>query len=99
MFSTGVFSFKNGYVHAVNRVHKEDEPYDDDVLSWFDGQSRALFQLTNKGYVDGGVSNVGSVVTIHIIPECNTEENIKSVKTVFGLQEKNGVTEVIVKEF
>ena len=99
MFNTGIFSFKDGCIHAVNRFHTKDEPYDDDVMSRFDGQSRALFELTNKGPADGYVSNVGSVVTIHIRPECNTSENIESVKTAFGLYEKYGVTKVIVNEF
>ena len=98
MFSTGIFSFKDGCIHAVNRFHTKDEPYDDDVLSRFGGQSGALFELTNKGPADGGVSNVGSVVTIHIKLECNTSENIESVKTAFGLYEKYGVTEVKVEE-
>ena len=98
MFNTGIFSFKDGTLHTVQNIHSKDKPYDDDVLSWYDGLSRSLFELVNKGPADGSVSNVGSVVTIHIRPECNTSENIESVKTAFGLYEKYGVTEVIVTE-
>ena len=98
MFCTGMFSFRDGDVRAVYCIHKDDEPYDDDVLSWCNGPCRALWESENKGPANGSVSNVGSVVTIHIRPECNTSENIESVKTFFGLYAKYGVTEVIVKE-
>ena len=82
MFETGVFGLDGV---TAQRIHNRNE-WDDDVISWIDEPE---ISESNSGYV----SNVGSVVTIHI-RSGYSREDLAFVKKMFGLYPENGVSEV-----
>lgn len=92
LFFTGAFSLDGMTVqrpHFIcNDVDKDTELSDDDVVSWFQESENTLFK-------DGYVSNVGTVVTIHISPE-SSDKDISFIKKIFGLAY---ATEVIIVPF
>ena len=85
-FFTGFFSL-SGF--ACQKVHNE-MTYDDDVVSNTNESITLLY--------DGYVSNCGTIATIHIKPGYS-DDDIASVKRMFGLFPGNGITEVNIVEF
>ena len=73
MFFTGAFDLD--LCSTVQKPH-EGDPWDDDVVSTLSDDDRMLFR-------DGYVSNVGSVVTIHIGNE--SMNRLEDVKKWFSL--------------
>ena len=91
MFFTGTFSIDGV---CAQKVH-ESERCDDDVITWFSKED----EEEKNRHPDGYVSNEGSIVTIHILPEYQNEKNIDFIKRIFGLFEECGVTEVRIVTF
>ena len=86
MFITGTFSLGG---MTTQRIHGAE--FDDDVLSWVD-------ETDVEFCTDGYISNVGSVVTIHIRPGYS-EHNLAFVKKMFGVHPYNGVSQIVVVPF
>lgn len=83
MLVTGFFKFTDsGYTPIGMKLHKND--FDDDPANWTGYEEI-------KKEISGYVSNVGTNITIHILVDKNTPENIKLVKDSFYLN-KEGLT-------
>ena len=87
MFFTGSFSL-DGF--TCQRAHEDDDPWNDDVLSWIDN---------NEFLEDGGyVSNIGDIATIHI-RNGYLAKDITFIKTIFGLYSEHGINQVEIVPF
>lgn len=87
MFFTGSFSL-DGF--TCQRAHDDNDPWNDDVLSWIDN---------NEFLEDGGyVSNIGDIATIHI-RNGYLAKDITFIKTIFGLYSEHGINQVEIVPF
>ena len=91
MFYTGVFALDS---QATFREHDENHVFDDDVLSWFGDKEKQKFVLQPDGYV----SNVGNIVTIHIVKELIGTKYENEVKREFELNTNNDNIDIIIEE-
>ena len=95
MFATGMFSMDD-VITTSQRYHDKTNPWDDNPTH---NEMNNMMQFDDDPDWHGYVSNVGEVVTIHILKDYYDERYISEVKRVFFLMLETGIKEIRVEEW